>query len=118
MKKRILIIFFISAGVLLYGIVAGKAETRSSRGEVIFNKYCVQCHGAKGAGTDKGPPLVHKIYHPGHHADITFYIAAERGVRAHHWGFGDMPRVEGVKKEDVAMIISYIRQLQKEAGIF
>ena len=118
MKKRILIIFFISAGVLLYGIVAGKAETRSSRGEVIFNKYCVQCHGAKGAGTDKGPPLVHKIYHPGHHADITFYLAADRGVKAHHWGFGDMPRVEGVKKEEVAMIISYVRQLQKEAGIF
>ena len=118
MKKGIFIIFIIAAGVLLYGIVDGMSETRVSSGEVIFNKYCVQCHGAKGAGTNKGPPLVHPIYHPNHHADITFYFAAERGVRAHHWGFGDMPRVEGVKKEDVAMIISYVRQLQKEAGIF
>ncbi len=118
MKKGILIIFFIAVGVLLYSIVDGKAETRFPRGEVIFNKYCVQCHGAKGAGTDKGPPLVHKIYHPGHHADITFYLAAERGVRAHHWEFGDMPRIEGVKKEDVAMILDHVRQLQKEAGIF
>lgn len=45
-------------------------------------------------------------------------MAAERGVRAHHWGFGDMPGIEGVKKEDVAMIISYVRELQKKAGIF
>ena len=118
MKKGILIIFFIAVWVFLYGNIAVKAEARSSSGEVIFNKYCAQCHGAQGAGTDKGPPLVHKIYHPNHHADITFYLAAERGVRAHHWGFGDMPRVEGVKKEDVAMIISYVRQLQKKAGIF
>ena len=118
MKRGILIIFFIAVGVLLYGIVTGEAGTRVSNGEGIFNKYCAQCHGAKGAGTDKGPPLVHIIYHPNHHADITFYIAAERGVKAHHWGFGDMPRVEGVKKEDVAMIVSYVRQLQKEAGIF
>jgi hypothetical protein len=45
-------------------------------------------------------------------------IEMKRGIKAHHWEFGDMPRVEGVKKEDVAMIISYVRQLQKEAGIF
>ena len=118
MKKGVLIIFFIAVGGLLCYIAAGKAEPRFSSGEVIFNKFCAQCHGAKGAGTDKGPPLVHKIYHPCHHADITFYLAADRGVKAHHWGFGDMPRIEGVKKEDVAMIISYVRQLQKEAGIF
>ena len=118
MKRGILIIFFIAVGVLLYGIVTGKAGTRVSNGEGIFNKYCAQCHGAKGAGTDKGPPLVHSIYHPNHHADITFYFAAERGVRAHHWGFGDMPRIEGVKKEDVTLILDYVRQLQKEAGIF
>ena len=118
MKKGILIFSLITWGFLLYGVVAGKAETRFSNGGNIFNKYCVQCHGIKGAGTDKGPPLVHPIYHPNHHPDITFYLAAEKGVRAHHWGFGDMPRIDGVKKEDVATILSYIRQLQKEAGIF
>lgn len=118
MKKGILVFFLIAAGFLLYGILAAQTEAVVSDGEKIFNKYCAQCHGSKGAGTDKGPPLIHPIYHPNHHPDITFYQAAEKGVRAHHWGFGNMPRVEGARREDVAMILSYIRQLQKDAGIF
>jgi hypothetical protein len=43
------------------------------------------------AGTDKGPPLVHNIYNPGHHAAGAFFLAAKTGVRSHHWPYGDMP---------------------------
>lgn len=89
-----------------------------SKGETLFNKRCMGCHGMKGSGTETGPPLVHRIYHPGHHSDMAFYLAMERGVRAHHWGFGDMPRIDGVTKEETDLIISYVRHLQKEAGIF
>ncbi len=87
-------------------------------GAALFNAKCSKCHGTKGSGTDKGPPLVHRIYEPGHHADLSFHWAVERGVRAHHWGFGDMPPVEGVSNDDVSAIIGYIRGLQREAGIF
>lgn len=88
------------------------------RGEDVFNAKCARCHGVKGSGTDKGPPLVHSIYKPDHHADITFYWAVERGSTAHHWRFGDMPKIDGVSKDDTGNIISYIRSLQKEAGIY
>ncbi|MBI5237214.1 MAG: cytochrome c [Deltaproteobacteria bacterium] len=98
--------------------VFGGGEAVVKHGETLFNGNCSKCHGLKGAGTDKGPPLVHKIYEPNHHADISFHWAAERGVRAHHWGFGDMPPVQGVSKDEVSAIIKYIRGLQKEAGIF
>lgn len=89
-----------------------------ARGEAAFNKNCSQCHGPKAAGTGKGPPLVHKIYHPNHHADVTFRWAVDRGVRSHHWFFGDMPKKEGVSPDEVEAIIQYVRKLQKEAGIF
>ena len=87
-------------------------------GEAKFQNFCSQCHGLQGKGTDQGPPLVHKIYEPNHHADMAFQRAAAQGVRAHHWKFGNMPKIEGVVPEDVTQIIGYIRWLQRQAGIF
>ncbi|MCR4286554.1 MAG: cytochrome c [Deltaproteobacteria bacterium] len=119
-QKKVLsaALLFLLAASFALAIASGNAEPVVMDGAALFNSRCSKCHGLKGVGTDKGPPLVHKIYEPNHHADMSFYWAAERGVRAHHWGFGDMPPVEGVSKDDVSAIIKYIRGLQKEAGIF
>ncbi len=87
-------------------------------GEMKFNSFCSPCHGAQGKGTGQGPPLVHKIYEPNHHADMAFQRAAAQGVKAHHWKFGNMPKIEGVTADDVTQIIAYIRWLQRQAGIF
>jgi mono/diheme cytochrome c family protein len=87
-------------------------------GETLFNKNCSMCHGQAGSGTTAGPPLVHKIYEPGHHGDAAFQMAVKNGVRAHHWGFGNMPPLAQVKPEEVDQIVKYIRHLQRQAGIF
>lgn len=87
-------------------------------GETKFNANCASCHGNQAAGTDHGPPLVHKIYEPNHHGDPAFQRAAANGVKAHHWEFGNMPNIEGVAPEDVDQIVKYVRWLQKQAGIF
>lgn len=87
-------------------------------GEALFNANCSSCHGPLALGTDTGPPLVHVIYEPSHHADAAFVLAAERGVRAHHWQFGDMAPVPGVNRSDLAEIIAYVRFLQREVGIY
>lgn len=97
-------------------VMAGNSVLMS--GKSLFNKYCSTCHGPKGSGSKKGPPLVNDIYRPDHHADISFQFAAKRGVRAHHWDFGNMPKIKGVNKDDVNKITQYIRGLQKEAGIY
>ena len=86
-------------------------------GEAAFESNCQSCHGERGLGTDKGPPLVNLIYEPSHHADIAFFIAAQRGVRAHHWNFGDMPPQPQVEREEVEAIVAYIRFLQDQVGI-
>ncbi len=86
-------------------------------GKKHFEALCARCHGRTGGGTDAGPPFVHKIYEPSHHADITFMRAAAEGVRAHHWDFGDMPKVTEATPDDVATIIPYVRWLQRRAGI-
>jgi mono/diheme cytochrome c family protein len=87
-------------------------------GEALYAAHCMRCHGEAGTGTDHGPPLVHRIYEPGHHPDAAFYRAAASGVRAHHWRFGDMPAIGGVSNAEVTAIIGYVRRLQREAGIF
>jgi mono/diheme cytochrome c family protein len=86
-------------------------------GERLFNDNCARCHGPRATGTDAGPPLVHVVYEPNHHADIAFQRAVALGVPAHHWRFGNMPPVPGVDEAAVARIIAYVRWLQREAGI-
>ena len=88
------------------------------KGEAAFNANCARCHGERGVGTSQGPPLVHKIYEPNHHGDAAFQRAAALGVRAHHWQFGDMPKISTVSSTEVDDIIKYVRWLQRQAGIF
>jgi len=85
-------------------------------GEELFNHHCAGCHGIGAKGTDRGPTFLTKIYEPNHHADVAFRMAPQNGVRAHHWNFGDMPKI-GVTPKEVNEIIPYIRWLQREAGI-
>lgn len=117
---------------LLFGIwVAGCTDSNSppspsatqaapaefTGGERLFNNNCAGCHGIGAQGTDRGPTFLSKIYEPSHHGDAAFRLAAQNGVRAHHWNFGDMPKIDGVEGEEIGQIISYIRWLQRENGI-
>jgi mono/diheme cytochrome c family protein len=86
-------------------------------GKPLFEKNCASCHGERLDGSDKGPPLVHRIYEPSHHGDIAFQLAVKNGTRAHHWQFGDMLPVPGVTPDDVAHITAYVRMHQRRAGI-
>lgn len=87
-------------------------------GNRAYDAVCAACHGANAQGQEGvAPPLVHRIYEPNHHGDMAFVLAAQNGVRAHHWKFGDMPPVEGVTKADVLNIVTYVRALQRENGI-
>ncbi len=89
----------------------------AAEGGKLFEANCVACHGRNAAGSEQGPPLVHKIYEPGHHADMSFFRAVGRGVKAHHWPFGDMPPVPGLAGDDVRKIVTYVRELQAANGI-
>lgn len=86
-------------------------------GKQAFDANCAQCHGNNASGTDKGPPLVHNIYNSGHHADQSFFLAAKRGVRRHHWPYGNMPPQPQVTNAELTVIVKYVRELQVANGI-
>ncbi|WP_298855670.1 cytochrome c [uncultured Ruegeria sp.] len=93
-------------------------EGNAAIGQRIFDTACAACHGSNAVGVEgAGPPLIHIIYEPSHHADESFQRAVAMGVRSHHWQFGDMPPVEGLTRGDVAMVIDYIREIQRANGI-
>ena len=81
-------------------------------GEKLFIANCSRCHGKKASGTAQGPPLVHQIYEPGHHSDASFVIAVARGVRQHHWQFGNMPAVSRLSIDETHRVICFVRELQ------
>lgn len=87
-------------------------------GKLKFQQNCSSCHGDWGDGTEQGPPLMHGFYKPSHHGDAAFYRAALRGVRAHHWKFGDMPPVQGITARDMDAIVPFVRWLQRERGLY
>ncbi len=97
--------------------VVPELSAQAASGKQTFDAVCAACHGENALGTDKGPPLVHDIYNPGHHSDEAFFVAAKLGVRQHHWPYGNMPPQPGVTQNEVAEIVQYIRELQVANGI-
>lgn len=107
-----------SEGSAMVEIQMPPIEGNAAIGQRIFENACVACHGTNAVGVEgAGPPLIHVIYEPNHHADESFQRAVAVGVRSHHWRFGDMPPVEGLTRGDVAMVIAYIREIQRANGI-
>ena len=126
MRSRLLIgLWLLGLGLLvacdssqpIQAVVSGPVPAEFQVGETKFTANCAACHGKQAAGTDHGPPLVHKIYEPNHHGDPAFQLAAANGVTAHHWEFGNMPKIEAVTPGDVDQIVKYVRWLQRQAGI-
>ena len=105
-------------GNAIVAIQMPQIDGNAAIGQRIFENTCTACHGTNAVGVEgAGPPLIHVIYEPSHHADESFQRAVAVGVRSHHWRFGDMPPVEGLTRGDVAMVISYIREIQRANGI-
>lgn len=109
----------VSPGAALVSVtLPEQLSANASLGKRAFEAKCATCHGVNAAGQNGvAPPLVHKIYEPGHHGDGAFLSAAKNGVQSHHWTFGNMPAVKGVTDGDVKYIAIYIRELQRANGI-
>lgn len=87
-----------------------------AEGAALYQANCSECHGTEVNGTDRGPSFLSDVYEPGHHSDIAFLFAVQRGSASHHWRFGDMPPVDGLTEDDVAAITAFVRETQRTQG--
>lgn len=93
-------------------------EKTFDKGAQLYGDNCSQCHGkALGGVVGNGPPFIHPYYNSGHHGDAAFYRAVSQGVQAHHWRFGNMPKIESLTRDDAQHIVAYIRAVQKYNGV-
>lgn len=105
-------------GAAMAEVTVPKLTPLQQQGKQAFDANCATCHGANAAGqVGVAPPLIHKIYEPSHHGDAAIARAAKAGVQQHHWPFGNMPAVEGISDPEIAVIIAYIRAVQRANGI-
>lgn len=102
----------------MVAVTMPELDAQAARGQGFFQAVCAQCHGPNAGGLEgSGPPLIHKIYEPGHHGDFAIVRAARQGVQSHHWRFGNMPPVKGLTDGDLQDIIAFIRTVQRDNGI-
>lgn len=95
-----------------------KVPFKFAVGKKKYQENCSSCHGMKLEGSKQGPPLIHGFYKPSHHGDPAFYRAALKGVRAHHWKFGNMPKIAGITRRDMDRVIPFIRWFQQAKGLY
>ena len=99
-------------------VVPDQFSAQAQLGKTAYEAVCATCHGSNATGKmGFGPPLIHPIYEPNHHGDMAFQMAAQNGVQAHHWPFGNMPPQAGVTSGDVNAIVAYVREIQRANGI-
>lgn len=109
----------VPSGRFMVQVTVPPLGPEATLGQKVFNDTCAACHGENGAGLrGVGPPLIHRIYEPGHHADFSFLRAVQAGVQQHHWPFGDMPAQPQISERDLTLILAFIRTVQKANGIF
>lgn len=117
---RLAALFFLISVSAAPAISAESIEIPFSlaKGQLLYEKYCSSCHGLQLNGSDKGPPLVHPFYKPSHHDDKSFYRAALKGVKQHHWNFGDMPPVPGMTPGKMDRVVPYLRYYQRQKKLY
>lgn len=111
------LIVFVAVTSVPPGSSASSDPAVIAEGRQLYLANCAACHGTDLMGTDTGPPFLHVIYAPNHHADEAFQRAVALGVVPHHWNFGAMAPLPSLTREDVAKIVAFVRSEQQAAGI-
>lgn len=98
------------------GFNPGAVPAELHRGEVVFNTYCLSCHGLHGRGAPgAGPALVDTLFESSRISDETILSAMDRGASQRNFNFGAMPPVQRLSREDASQVVSYVRWLQGRA---
>jgi mono/diheme cytochrome c family protein len=97
------------------GFDPGPAPADLRRGEIVYNSYCLSCHGRFGRGEGLGPPLLDSAYLRDRLPDEGLADAITQGARQRLWAFGAMPPVKRVTGSDLTQVVQYVRWLQRVA---
>ncbi|MEM9059495.1 MAG: cytochrome c [Pseudomonadota bacterium] len=79
----------------------------------LYRSSCMDCHGEKAVGTQRGPSLVKQIYHRASFSKRAFHEAVTQGAPQQNWRMGDMPGFSKFSFNQLEQLERYIRELQR-----
>ncbi len=98
------------------GFNPGTAPAEVHRGEVVFNTFCLSCHGLHAVGAPgAGPALLDTLFAPSRLSDEAIIAAMDRGAPQRYFNLGGMPPVQRLTRDDAAQVVAYVRWLQRRA---
>ena len=94
---------------------AGPPPPELKRAEVLYNSYCLSCHGRQGRGEGLGPPLLDSLFLAPLVTDDDALRAVTAGANQRAYSFGAMPPVPILAPAEALQVIEYVRWLQQRA---
>ena len=94
---------------------AGPPPPELKRAEVLFNSYCLSCHGRQGRGEGLGPPLLDSLFLSSLVSDEAAMRAITTGVNQRAYSYGAMPAVPRLSVTEAQQVVKYVRWLQARA---
>lgn len=92
---------------VFYSQTSKNGQTADAGGAKIYKENCAECHGAKGAGTKKGIPLISG--HALHHSEAEYIEQVTNGEGKKMPAFKDK-----LSDEEIAEVVKFVRtNLQK-----
>lgn len=92
---------------VVYTQTFASGQTADTGGAEIYKVNCAECHGAKGAGTKKGIPLISG--HALHHSEAEYIEQVKNGEGKKMPAFKDK-----LSDEEIAEVVKFVRtKLQK-----
>lgn len=86
-----------------------------TRGERLYNSYCLSCHGRHGRGDGLGAPMLDSLFLAPLVPDTAFFVAVRQGANQKYYSFGAMPPLQRVSDAEVRAILGYVRWVQARA---
>lgn len=97
----------------------GEAAREMAKGKALFEAKCQKCHGERAGGTWRMPSLVSPPYGPKQLTDRSFHLTVMNGARSRYWlNFKGMQPIKNLSQEEAEAILRFVRDLQKQAGIY
>jgi mono/diheme cytochrome c family protein len=94
---------------------SGPPPAELKRAEVLYNSYCLSCHGRQGRGEGLGPPLLDSLFLRPSVTDDDALRAITTGTNQRAYSFGAMPAVSILSPPEAVQVIAYVRWLQQRA---
>lgn len=111
MKRALILVLILLVAVAVPSLIAGKGD--AAKGKTLFTSKCATCHGPAGEGKDAIAKMMKVEMKPLGSKEVQSKTDAQL-TEVVNKGSGKMKPVSGLKNEEIADVIAFVRSLAKK----